>query len=116
MLRKPISGHDTPLVRAINEVGDGWILLILWAACNDVTRFDEFQRELGVARNILSERLRKLVDAGLLRKQPIAEGARRMEYKLTPKGLAVEDSLRALYSWGEAWADAPEPVLLRAAE
>ncbi len=116
MLRKPISGHDTPLVRAINEVGDGWILLILWAACNEVSRFDEFQRELGVARNILSERLRKLVDAGLLAKQPIAEGARRMEYKLTPKGMAIEDTLRTLYGWGEAWAAGPEQIRLRAAE
>ncbi|MEO1328582.1 MAG: helix-turn-helix domain-containing protein [Pseudomonadota bacterium] len=116
MLRKPISGHDTPLVRAINEVGDGWILLILWAACNDVTRFDEFQRELGVARNILSERLRKLVDAGLLKKQPISDGARRMEYKLTSKGMAIEDSLRALYHWGDAWVETPDQIQLRAAE
>lgn len=116
MLRKAVKGVDTPLVRAINEVGDGWMLLILWAGCRGVTRFDDFQRELGVARNILAERLRKLVASGLMNKTPIAEGARRMEYRLTAKGEALEVALRHLYEWGDAWAAAPGGQQLRAAE
>ena len=116
MLRKAIEGVDTPLVRAVNEVGDGWMLLILWTACQGVTRFDDFQRELGVARNILAERLRKLVDSGLMEKRPIADGARRMEYRLTTKGEALEATLQTLYQWGSSWAATPEGQAIRAAE
>ncbi|MEM9725709.1 MAG: helix-turn-helix domain-containing protein [Pseudomonadota bacterium] len=116
MLRKPVKAADTPLVRAINEIGDGWMLLIVWAAGQHVSRFDEFQRELGVARNILAERLRRLVDNGLLEKTPIAEGARRMEYRLTQKGAALTEALEALNSWGESWASSAPGAMLRAAE
>lgn len=116
MLRKPIEGIDTPLVRAVNEVGDGWMLLILWASCQGISRFDDFQRELGVARNILAERLRKLVDTGLMEKRPISEGARRMEYRLTSKGAALEDTLHELYAWGENWASTRQGEAIRAAE
>lgn len=116
MLRKAIEGVDTPLVHAVNEVGDGWMLLILWTASNGVTRFDDFQRELGVARNILAERLRKLVENGLMEKRPIAEGARRMEYRLTSKGEALETTLQTLYDWGAAWASTQPGQQIRAAE
>lgn len=116
MLRKPVTYIDNPLARAVNEVGDGWMLLILWAAFQNVTRFDDFQRELGVARNILAERLRRLTNAGLLEKTPIAEGARRKEYRLTNKGRALEVALRDLYEWGDRWAMDPSGEGLRAAE
>lgn len=116
MLRKPVTFADAPLVRAVNEIGDGWMLLIVWAAGRDVSRFDEFQRELGVARNILAERLRRLVDSGLLEKAPISEGARRMEYRLTEKGAALGGALEALNAWGEAWASSEPGQQLRAAE
>lgn len=116
MLRKPVQANDTPLVRAINEIGDGWMLLIIWAAGRGVSRFDEFQRELGVARNILAERLRRLVDRGLLEKTPISEGARRMEYRLTPKGAALSGALEALHGWGEEWVGRTPGDQLRAAE
>ena len=116
MLRKPVTTSNTALVRAINEIGDGWMLLIGWAASRDVSRFDEFQRELGVARNILAERLRRMVERGLLEKTPIAQGARRMEYRLTEKGAALRDSLDALQQWGDAWVGMGEGEELRAAE
>lgn len=116
MLRKAIEGIDSPLVRAVNEVGDGWMLLILWAAYHNTSRFDDFQRELGVARNILAERLRRLVDNGLMEKRPIADGARRMEYRLTAKGQALEETLRLLYDWGDSWAATARGEALRAAE
>ncbi|MEL6978708.1 MAG: helix-turn-helix domain-containing protein [Pseudomonadota bacterium] len=109
MLRKPVRTADTPLVRAINEIGDGWMLLIVWTAGQQVRRFDEFQRELGVARNILAERLRRLVDSGLMEKTPINEGARRMEYRLTEKGAALNGALEALNAWGASWTRPASP-------
>lgn len=128
MLRKPVeelsSKIDPSIVSAINEVGDAWMLLILWSCAHGVTRFDSLQRELGVARNILSERLRRLVEHGLVTKTPIADGARRMEYRLTPKGESVQPALDALADWSRRWTascaaggGAPaKPASLRAAE
>lgn len=127
MLRKPVEdlarGVDPAIVNAINEVGDAWMLLILWACAHGVSRFDAFQKELGVARNILSERLRRLTNDGLIEKTPIADGARRMEYRLTRKGAAIQPALRALADWAEDWTSVDRPGLpqrqsdqLRAAE
>ena len=116
MRPKQVRRTDKPLRRALNEVGDAWSLLILWAAMNEVSRFDAFQRELGVARNILSGRLRRLTKAGLLRKAPISEGARRMEYRLTAKGRALEAALRHMNAWGDAWAVTSADGALYAAE
>ena len=116
MLRNPVTAIDSPLVRAVNEIGDGWMLLIIWAAGRGVNRFDGFQRELGVARNILAERLRRLVERGVLEKTPITEGARRMEYRLTQKGADLRNALDALQSWGDAWCERPADHGLRAAE
>lgn len=103
MLRKPLENTspsiDPGIVQAINEIGDAWLMLILWACDHGVTRFDAFQRELGVARNILSERLRRLVQSGLVEKAPIADGARRMEYRLTEKGRSIQPVLQALAEW-----------------
>ncbi len=109
MLRKPVEelspNVDPSIVSAINEIGDAWMLLILWACAHGITRFDAFQRELGVARNILSERLRRLIQSGLVEKRPIADGARRMEYRLTAKGKSVQPALSALAEWASNWAD-----------
>ena len=93
-----------PLAQAAEEVGDRWSLLIVWAAANGVTRFDDFHRDLAVARNILSNRLRRLVDLGILQKRPVRDGARRMEYALTAKGGALHQALEGLRDWGDAWA------------
>ncbi|SFI67125.1 winged helix-turn-helix transcriptional regulator [Albimonas pacifica] len=88
---------------AVDEVGDRWSLLIVWAAAHGTTRFDDFHRDLNVARNILSNRLRRLVDLGILEKRPVRDGARRMEYALTIKGMALRDVLGELMAWGRAW-------------
>lgn len=84
---------------AVRKIGDSWTLLIIWAACRGVTRFDTFQRQLGVARNILSNRLGRLVDQGILEKTPVHSGARRLEYRITEKG----EALRPILDWIEAW-------------
>ncbi|MEM6934334.1 MAG: helix-turn-helix domain-containing protein [Pseudomonadota bacterium] len=92
---------------AVRKIGDGWTLLIVWAACRGVTRFDMFQRRLGVARNILSNRLGRLVDEGILEKQPVHSGARRLEYRITPKGEALRPVLEWIEDWGATARDDP---------
>jgi DNA-binding HxlR family transcriptional regulator len=88
--------------RAVRQVGDSWSLLILWAALQGTTRFDHFQSGLGVARNILSNRLSKLVDAGILVKRPVHSGGRRLEYRVTSKGEALRPALELIAGWGNS--------------
>lgn len=87
---------------AVRMVGDGWTLLILWAALHGITRFDAFQRRLGMARNILSNRLARLVDEGIMEKRPINPGARRLEYRLTPRGEALTSVVQGFERWGRS--------------
>lgn len=86
---------------AVRQIGDSWTLLIVWAALRGITRFDTFQRRLGVARNILSNRLARLVDEGILEKRPVHAGARRLEYRITPKGEALRPVLELIEEWGK---------------
>lgn len=85
---------------AVSQIGDRWTLLILWAALHGTTRFDDFQIQLGVACNILSDRLSKLVGAGILVKRPFRPGARRMEYRLTKNGEALRPAVERIEAWG----------------
>jgi len=85
---------------AVRQIGDGWSLLIVWAALQGTTRFDCFQSRLGVARNILSNRLSKLVDEGVLVKRPVQVGGRRMEYRITRKGEALRPAIELIEGWG----------------
>ena len=89
------------MAEAVRMVGDGWTLLILWAALHGVTRFDAFQRRLGMARNILSNRLARLVDEGIMVKRPVNPGARRLEYRLTERGHALTPVVQGFESWGQ---------------
>ena len=73
VMRIENSGMDS----AVRQIGDSWSLLIVWSALHGTTRFDNFQSRLGVARNILSKRLSKLVDEGIFVKRPVHSGARR---------------------------------------
>lgn len=102
-LRNESGGMD----RAIRQVGDGWSLLIVWEALHGTTRFDNFQNQLGVARNILANRLAKLVEEGILVKRPIRPGARRLEYRVTPKGEALRPALELIAAWGRNSGPAP---------
>lgn len=88
--------------RAVRQIGDGWSLLIVWEALNGTTRFDNFQSRLGVARNILSNRLAKLVDDGLLVKRPVRAGGRRLEYRATARAEALRPALELIERWGES--------------
>lgn len=103
MSEEPLADRDGCLFRAMSDVGDSWTLLIAWAISRGVTRFDALQRELGVARNILSERLQKMQRYGVAEKRPIAEGARRMQYCLTDKGEAFVEAISGFRRWAATW-------------
>jgi len=76
MIRSSMNTHPSAMARAMGEVGDGWMLLTLWSTLNGITRFEEMLQELGVARNILADRLRRLVESGLLERRPIGTRVR----------------------------------------
>ena len=100
-----LDSRTIPGAPSLEQIGDRWTLLIMWASLNGISRFDDYQRELGVARNILSTRLRRLVDLGLLAKRPVNEGARRLEYRVTAKGQELHAPLREIEAWGVRWKD-----------
>lgn len=90
-----------PVARCVNLIGDRWSLLIVRDAFDGMRRFGDFQKSLGVARNILSDRLKKLVDAGVLEMQDASDGTAYQEYVLTAKGESLFPVVVALRQWGE---------------
>ncbi|CUR45232.1 transcriptional regulator [Alloalcanivorax dieselolei] len=101
MPRRPSSDSTCPVARAVDVIGDRWCLLILRDAFDGVCRFRDFQRDLGMARNILTDRLRRLVDAGVLDTRPASDGTAYQEYVLTAKGESLFPVVVALRQWGE---------------
>jgi DNA-binding HxlR family transcriptional regulator len=88
---------------ALESVGERWSFLILRGAFNGLHHFEEFQQTLGIARNILSHRLGRLVEHGILRRDPDPADRRRVAYRLTDKGRDLLPVLLALRQWGERW-------------
>jgi DNA-binding HxlR family transcriptional regulator len=100
-----------PVARSLDEIGDWWTLLIVRDALRGATRFSDFETRLGLAKNILSARLRKMVADGILQTRPAADRPDRREYHLTEKGRSLQIVLVALRQWGEANLFAPgEPI------
>jgi DNA-binding HxlR family transcriptional regulator len=100
-----------PVGRAIDVLGERWTLLILRNATMGVTRFDDFRAGLGIADNILSNRLARLVDAGLLVRMPYRDRRRtRHEYRLTTAGADVLGVLHALAGWGQEHTEPSRPA------
>lgn len=93
--------ESCPVARSVGLLGDRWSLLIVRDAFDGVRRFGDFQRGLGVARNILSDRLSKLVDAGVLTTQAASDGSAYQEYVLTANGESLFPILVAMRQWGE---------------
>lgn len=101
MSRKTVKEEYCPVARSLDLIGDRWSLLIVRNAFDGMTRFGDFQHSLGVARNILSDRLRKLVEADILTLQGASDGTAYQEYVLTDKGEALFPVVVALRQWGE---------------
>ena len=96
---------NCPVARAVDVVGDRWSLLIVRDAMDGARSFTDFQQRTGIARNILADRLDKLVDAGILERVPYQERPLRHEYRLTAKGRDLSPALIALMRWGDRWAN-----------
>lgn len=93
--------QDCSIARTLEVIGDRWTLLILRDAFRGVRRFDGFHHDLGIARNLLSNRLAKLVEHGVLERRQYQVRPARYEYRLTPKGVDLSPALVALMRWGD---------------
>lgn len=103
-LREPLRElAECSLPAALEAMGERWSFLILRAAFNGLYHFEEFQSELGIARNILANRLARLVEHGILERQAMPDDRRKIEYRLTDKGFALLPTMIALRQWGERW-------------
>lgn len=100
--RKRMNTATCPVARALDVIGDRWSLLIVRDAFDGVSRFGDFQKSLGVARNILASRLKALVEGGVLEVQPASDGTAYQQYVLTPKGQTLLPVVVGLRQWGES--------------
>lgn len=114
MQRKRFADVNCGIAQALDQLGDWWTLLVIRDAFFGVRRFSDFQANLGIARNILSDRLQRLVEAGILERYEAGTAGVRHEYRLTPKGDALLPVLTALREWSDAWVFGPgnEPLIV----
>jgi len=100
MKRKSLQGDTCAVARSLDVIGDWWSLLIIRDALGGIRRFSEFQRNLGLAKNILSARLKGMVEQGIMTVEAASDGSAYQEYVLTEKGKALMPVLAALSQWG----------------
>jgi len=114
MLHHDYPGQTCSIAKALEVVGERWTLLIVRDVMNGRRRFDELQKGLGVARNVLSARLQRLVDEDILERRPYQTNPARYEYFLTEKGLDLWPALVALLAWGDRHSPNPggPPLLI----
>jgi len=108
--RRSLERDACPIARSLDAIGDWWSLLIIRDAFLGVRRFSEFQKSLGLARNILTVRLRALVEQGILTTAPASDGSVYREYVLTPKGRGLFPILVALRQWSEEFDARPDEI------
>src|SRR3954452_18483703 len=114
MLGRSYDGQVCSIARSLEIVGERWTLLVLRDAFLGVRRFEDFQRSLGVARNVLTDRLGRLVDEGVLERVRYQERPERFEYRLTEKGRDLWPVTMALLRWGDRhYATEGPPRLIR---
>jgi DNA-binding HxlR family transcriptional regulator len=114
-LREPLQEiAECGLPTALEAMGERWSFMILRAAFNRVRHFEEFLSEIGIARNILANRLTRLTESGILQRTPCPDDRRKVEYRLTDKGLDLLPAMIALRQWGEKWGTGTpsNPVLV----
>ncbi len=114
MQRTSFKDMECSVARCLEVVGEWWSLVIVRDAMLGVTRFDDFQARLGISRNILTQRLNRLVGNGVLKRVPYSQHPPRSEYRLTAKGRDLWLVITAMRQWGDRWAaPAGSPVLIR---
>ena len=115
MRRTSFEHMNCSVAKTLEVVGEWWTMLILRDAFRGVRRFEEFQRSLGIARNVLTVRLQTLVDHGILERHRYQSRPERFEYRLTEKGIDLYPVIVALMQWGDRWTasdDGPPGVLV----
>jgi DNA-binding HxlR family transcriptional regulator len=112
--RTPFADWPCSVARTVDILGDWWTPLVLRECYLGVRRFEDFQRSLGIGRNILTRRLTRLVDEGMLDRRPYQERPLRHEYVLTAKGRDFFPVIAAIMRWGDTWLGGDEgpPVVL----
>jgi DNA-binding HxlR family transcriptional regulator len=113
VLNRDYEGQNCSIARTLEIVGERWTLLIVRDAFLGLRRFDEFQESLGIARNVLTDRLNRLVEEGILEKVRYSERPERFEYRLTRKGRDLDIALAGLRQWGDKHVSEGPPMLLR---
>ena len=101
--------QNCPVAQTLAMIGDRWTLLIIRDAFLGLSRFEQFQKSLGITRHVLAERLKRLVEEGILEKQSYIDRQQRFEYVLTAKGRDLKPILMAIVEWGAQWTDAEKP-------
>jgi len=114
MLPRTYESQTCSIARSLEVLGERWTLLVLRDAFRRTRRFEDFQRNLGIARNVLTDRLGRLVDEGILRREQYQERPARFEYRLTDKGLALWPVMITLMQWGDRYYSDPDgpPVVV----
>jgi DNA-binding HxlR family transcriptional regulator len=114
MLPRTYESQNCSIARSLEVLGERWTLLVLRGAFRRVRRFEDFQRDLGIARNVLTDRLGRLVEEGILRREQYQERPARYEYRLTDKGLELWPVMMTLMQWGDRYYAGPEgpPVVV----
>jgi DNA-binding HxlR family transcriptional regulator len=113
VLKRDYEGQNCSIARALEVVGERWTLLIIRDVFLGRRRFDQLQESLGIARNVLTERLNRLVEEGILERVRYSERPERFEYRLTDKGRELNIALTALRQWGDKYLSEKPPRLLR---
>jgi DNA-binding HxlR family transcriptional regulator len=115
MRRTRFSEWPCSIARTVDLTGDWWTPLVMREAFYGARRFEQFQSQLGLSRNVLAQRLERLVEEGLLKRLPYQERPLRHEYRLTEKGRDFFTVLAAMMRWGDRWlaGDAGPPIELR---
>ncbi|HKF83580.1 MAG TPA: helix-turn-helix domain-containing protein [Solirubrobacterales bacterium] len=108
MLHRDYPALDCSVAKALEVIGERWSLLIVRSVMHGNRRFGEMQESLGIARNVLSARLQRLVDEEILERRAYQESPRRYEYFLTQKGLDLWPALIALLNWGDRYSPSGE--------
>lgn len=113
-MRRSLDGENCSVARALDVLGDGWTMLVVREAFFGTRRFGDFERALGIAKNVLTQRLAHLVERGVLERVDAGTHGTRYEYVLTPMGKDLVTVITALRQWGDRWLTQPgrEPLLV----